>query len=115
MIGGVICPPAEAAASTPPAKWPGIAQPFHVGDGQRAGRDGIGDRGARDGAEEGRGYDRHLGGTAGVAPGQNAGIVDEKLPQPGPLGNHAEKHEVKDDGRDHPEGDAEDAFLREIH
>ncbi len=31
MIGGVICPPAEAAASTPPAKWPGYPRRFMLG------------------------------------------------------------------------------------
>ena len=31
MIGGVICPPAEAAASTPPAKCPGYPKRFILG------------------------------------------------------------------------------------
>ncbi len=31
MIGGVICPPALAAASTPPARWPGYPIRFMFG------------------------------------------------------------------------------------
>ena len=73
------------------------------------------DRGTGDGAEKGGGHHADLGRTACIAAGEDHRIVDEELAEPHALGDHAEQHEMEDDGRDDPERDAENAFLGEVH
>ena len=70
--------PAGAGRGLDPTReMAGIAQPLHVGNGQRPGRHGIGHGRARDRAEEGRGHYRDLGRSAGILPGEDRRVVNK--------------------------------------
>ena len=114
MIGGVICPPVDDAASTAPAKCARVAEADHRGNRQRADRHRVGDRGAGQHAEHRGGEHAHLGRAARVAAGDRRRDVDEELAQADARGQHAEQHEVEDVGRDHAHRDAVDALAGEV-
>ena len=114
MIGGVICPPVEAVDFDRGGEVLLVAEPDHRRDGQRADRHGVGDRRARDHAEQRRAEDRDLRRPAGVAAGDPGGAVEEELAEADAGREDAEQHEVEDVGRDDAERDAVDALARQI-
>ena len=114
MIGGVIWPPVDDAASTAAAKCARIAEADHRGDGQRADRHGVGDRRARQHAEQRRAEHADLRRPAGVAAGDRRCDVEEELAQSDARGEHAEQHEVEHVRRDHADRDAVDALARQV-
>ena len=83
-----------------------VADPDHGGNGQRADRDGVGDRRAAQHADLGR--------SAGVAPGDARRDVQEQLTEPDTGRHHAEQHEMKHIGRHHANGDAIDALAGQV-
>ena len=110
MIGGMICPPVEATASTAPAN--SGRKPVRFISGMlicpvtmtlaTALPEMVPNR-----LDE---HHRHLAGAAGVMAGQAGGEIHEQLPGAGALHEGAEHDEDQHIGRRHRQRDAEDAF-----
>ena len=91
-----------------------IADADHRRNRERADRHGVGDRRARNHAEQARAEDRDLGGAAGEAAGQRGRKIDEEAAEPDARRQNAEQHVVEDVGRHDAKRDAENALAGEI-
>jgi hypothetical protein len=111
MIGGMICPPVEAAASIAPAVLRPVADLLHQRDGQRAGGHHIAGGCAVDHAHQAGGEDRHLGRSAAGAASGGKGEVDEIVADLGGLQEGRKDDEQDDVGRRHRRRRPEDTRI----
>ena len=92
-----------------------IAHALHKRDGERAGGNGVGHRGAGDGAEEAAGQHGHLGRAAHITSGGGQGEVDGELAEAGAVQEGPEEEEEEDEGGGHAQRRAEQAFGGQVH
>ena len=115
MIGGAICPPVEATASTAAANAARVAEAHHHRNGEVARRRDIGHRRARDHAEEAAGDGGDLGRPARLAPAKTHCQVHEGLAATRMQQQRAEENEGRNHRRRHPGEHAPDAQIAQKH
>lgn len=91
-----------------------VAEPDHRRDRQGTDSHRIGDRRARDHAEQCRAKNRYLGRAAGVAASNPGRTVEKELAKPDTCRKHPEQYEMEDVGRDDAERDTVNALAGQV-
>ena len=115
MTGGMIWPPMDEVASTPPAKADGEAEALHQRNRELARGDHVGDAGARDRAHERGGGHADLAGAALLVAEHRHRDVVEEIDDAGLLHEGAEQDEQEDVGGGNERRRAVDALRSEGH